>query len=149
MLACSSYQFVQCIEEYRAVIRAFSMKGWGGLNYELSIQRLTSDAAPWAPLTVKMCEECSNNTWWAPYALTVHGRYCMSLWPCLHENQISKPQLHKRLPASHPSGYNFSQIRGCKNFSEHTEAWNYETTLMFKAWRRWRLNWELRQMLQL
>lgn len=39
----------------------------GELNYELSLQRFTSDTTPSAPLTVKMCEECNNDTWCAPY----------------------------------------------------------------------------------
>lgn len=64
VLACSSYQFVEYIEKYHAVIRAYSA---GELNYELSLQRFTSDTTPSAALTVKKCEECNNDTWCAPY----------------------------------------------------------------------------------
>lgn len=35
----------------------------------------------------------------------------MSLWPYWHENQISKHQLHKRLPALRPASYNFCPNR--------------------------------------
>lgn len=64
VLACTSYQFVEYIGECHAVIRAYSGEE---LNYELSLQRFTSDTTPSALLTVKMCEECNNDTRCAPY----------------------------------------------------------------------------------
>lgn len=41
--ACSSYLFVEYIEKYDVVIRAYST---GELNYELPLERFTSDTAP-------------------------------------------------------------------------------------------------------
>ncbi len=106
VLACSSYRLVECIDKHHAVIRAYCARE---LNYELSLQRFTSDTTPSARLTVKMCKECNNDTWCAPYEpLYWQHMGGMSLWPCWHQNQISKHQLHKRLPAFHSASYNFS-----------------------------------------
>lgn len=52
VLACSSYQFVGYIDKHHAVISAYSE---GELNYELSLQRFTSDTRPSALLS-----DCKN-----------------------------------------------------------------------------------------
>lgn len=60
VLACTSYQLVKYTVVYHAVIRAYSVEE---LNYELSLQRFTSDATPSAPF------DCKKN------AIMTHGRY--------------------------------------------------------------------------
>lgn len=50
VLACSSYQFLKYTAEYHAVIRAYCVEE---LNYDLSLQRFTSDTTRSAPFDCK------------------------------------------------------------------------------------------------
>lgn len=61
VLACTSAQFVERIEDFHAVITAYRPED---SNCELS---LTSHTTPFALLTGKMCEDCNNDTWCAAH----------------------------------------------------------------------------------